>query len=139
MNNTNLELSIMSCLLLKPELMEKIIVEDKHFIKHQRLWKFMKAFYEHYKNFDINLMYSVCREKKQIAYYLEMIADIEITTCHFDLYQKRLIEEYETSIEDKAKVNLIYDLANQLWVGSIDLENFKNKVNEIIGGTNESK
>ena len=41
-NKTNdLEKSILSCLLIKPELMEQLILEDKHFIKNQRMWQFM--------------------------------------------------------------------------------------------------
>ena len=61
MNKYNdLEMSILSCLLLKPELlMESLIIEDKHFIKHKKLWVFMKEFYNKFHNFDITLMCSI--------------------------------------------------------------------------------
>ena len=68
MNKYNdLELSILSCLLQKPSLMNEVILEDKHFIKHQKIWLFMKAFYNRYKTFDIQLMYSICKDKWQIV------------------------------------------------------------------------
>ena len=63
----DLEFSILSCLLIKPELMENVILEDKHFKRTQRMWQFMKSFYKKFKTFDINLMYSICKDKWQIV------------------------------------------------------------------------
>ena len=46
MNKYNdLELSILSCLLQRPELMKNVILEDKHFKKHLNIWIFMKSVY----------------------------------------------------------------------------------------------
>ena len=55
MNYIDLEISILSCLLQKPELMEDTILEDKYFTKHKKIWLFMKAFYKRFNNFDITL------------------------------------------------------------------------------------
>ena len=133
MNNeiTDLEMNIMSCLLLKPELMEKIILEDKHFVKHQRLWQFMKAFYKKFQTFDVQLMYSVCKDKWHIVNYMVMLLDIEITTHNFDLYQKQLIDLYEERKKDKFIIENVYRLANELYVRNISVEEFKKQTQKI--------
>ena len=91
----DLEFAILSCLLIKPELMEKVILEDKHFKRTQRMWQFMKAFYKKFKTFDINLMYSICKDKWQIVEYISLLLELEPTVSAFDKYQKQLIELYE--------------------------------------------
>lgn len=121
----DLEKSILSCLLIKPELMEQLILEDKHFIKNQRMWQFMKAFYNKFKTFDIQLMFSVCKDKWQIINYIIMLLDIEVTTHNFDKYQKQLIELYEESKKEKWIIDKIYELANNLYVRNIDLKEFE--------------
>ena len=133
-NIDNLELNVMSCLLIKPELMNEVILEDKHFIKHQRLWKFMKAFYKKFVTFDVQLMYSICKDKFHIVHYMDWLLDLEPTANNFELYQKRLIEEYEESEIENQKINFIYDYANDLWVRKITLKEFKKKVDELLGG-----
>lgn len=130
----DLELNIMSCLLLKPELMKDIILEDKHFTKHQRLWQFMKAFYKKFETFDVQLMYSVCKDKWHIVNYMEWLVELEPIPNNFYKYQKQLIELFHETEEEKIKIDLIYKYANDLWVRNISLEDFKNKVDEIIGG-----
>lgn len=133
MNNeiTDLEMNVMSCLLLKPELMEKIILEDKHFVKHQRLWQFMKAFYNKFKTFDVQLMYSVCKDKWHIVNYMVILIDIEVTTHNFNLYQKQLIDLYEERKKDKFIIENVYKLANELYVRNISVEEFKNQTQKI--------
>lgn len=142
--SNDLELSILSCLVLEPELMDKLILEDKHFVKHQRLWQFMKSFYSKFKTFDVQLMASICKDKYHIVSYIVMLADIEITTINFDKYQKQLIELYEESKKEKWLIEKVYDLANDLYVRKIKYEDFKNKLQEIesdaekiFGGDND--
>lgn len=127
----NLEMNIMSCLLIKPELMEKLILEDKHFVKHQRLWQFMKAFYKKFNTFDVQLMYSVCKDKWHIINYIILLLDVETTTHNFDLYQKQLLELYEERKKDKFIIENVYKLANELYVRNISVENFKIQIEKI--------
>ena len=132
MNEYNdLELSILSCLLIKPELMNELILEDKHFVKHQRLWQFMKAFYKKFQTFDIQLMYSVCRDKWHIVGYMVMLLDKEPTYYNFKKYQNQLIELYEENKKDKIIIDSVYKLANDLYVRNITTSEFKNKIDEI--------
>lgn len=131
-NKTNdLEKSVLSCLLIKPKLMEQLILEDKHFIKNQRMWQFMKAFYNKFKTFDIQLMASVCKDKWQIMNYIIMLLDYEVVTCNFDKYQKQLIELYEESKKEKWIVDKIYELANNLYVRNIELKDFDYNLKKI--------
>jgi hypothetical protein len=127
----DMELNVMACLLINPKLMDKVIVEDKHFIKHQRLWQFMKAFYKKFKTFDLQLMYSVCSDKYHIVNYTTWLVTIDTMPSHFDLYQKRLIEQYEESKKNKWIIDNIYKVANDLYVRNISIEAFKNRVDEI--------
>ena len=123
--NNDLEKAILSCLLIKPELMEQLILEDKHFVKNQRMWQFMKAFYDKFKTFDIQLMASVCKDKWQVVNYIIMLLDYEVTTHNFEKYQKQLIQLYEETKKEKWIIEKIYELANNLYVRNIDLKEFE--------------
>ena len=133
----NLEFSILSCLLIKPELMEKIILEDRHFKKTQRIWQFMKSFYKKFKTFDVNLMYSVCKNKWQLIEYISLLLDFEPTANEFDKYQQQLIELYEEQEKDKYIIEKVYKLANELIVRSISTNDFKKEIDNVYYNANE--
>lgn len=127
----DLELSILSCLILDPDLNKKLRVNDIHFKKHRRMFLFMKSFYERFGTYDIQLMYSVCKDKWHIINYLEMLMDVEITTKNFELYQDRLIEQYYTSEKDKWIAEKVFQKASDLFVGKISSLMFKNEIEKI--------
>lgn len=133
----DLEINILSCLLQKPELMEKIILEDKHFVKNQRLWQFMKAFYKKFGTFDIPLMYSVCQDKFKLVMYVEWLVDIIPSPSLFEKYQKQMIELYEQKKKEKWIINKIFELANELYVGNVPLDDFILKLDEIYSDANK--
>ena len=128
----NLEMSILSCILLKPELMEQVIFEDKHIVSKQRLWQFMKAFYNRYKTFDIQLMYSICKDKWQIVQNIIQLLEYEPSPSLFDTYQKQLIDLYNEGKENKIKIDKVYKPANELYVRNITIEEFKKRINEVL-------
>ena len=127
----DLEINILSCLLQRPELMNKVILEDKHFIKHNKYWKFMKAFYNKFKTFDKTLMYQIVKNKFEFFKYLIWLYEVEPAPSRFELYQKQLIELYNESKKNKWIIENVFDLANDLYVREISVNDFKNKVNEI--------
>lgn len=127
----DLELSILSCLVLDPDLNKKLKVSEIHFKKHRRMFLFMKSFYERFGTYDIQLMYSVCKDKWHIINYLEMLMDVEITTKNFELYQDRLIEQYYTSDKDKWIAEKVFKKASDLFVGKISSLMFKNEIEKI--------
>lgn len=132
MNKYNdLECSILSCLFLKPELMNQIILEDKHFVGYQRIWKFMKAFYKKFGNFDLTLMCSVASNKYNLMKYIIDIAECEPTPLNFELYQKQLIDLYNEQEKNKWIIERAYEITCDLWVRNITTEEYKNKINEL--------
>lgn len=133
----DLEFSILSCLLLKPELMEKLKLEDKHFVRTQRMWQFMKSFYKKFKNFDINLMYSVCKDKFQIIEYISLLLDFEPTASSFEQYQEQLIKLYEEKEKDKWIIEKVFGFANELLVRNISTDEFKKQIDAVYHQANE--
>lgn len=138
MNKYNdLELSILSCLLCKPELMDQVILDDKYFIKHKKIWLFMKSFYNKFHNFDFALMYSICKDKYRIVEYIKWLLDQEIHISRFNDYQKQLIDLYEENKKEKWIIEKIYSLSNDLYVRSIDSNEFKIKLDDIYRNADE--
>lgn len=131
----DLEIAIMSCIIQRPELMKKLKLEEKHFLKHNRLWKFLIAFYEKFETFDFVLMYSVASNKYQLVEYLKQIAESEPAPSLFDKYQDRLIEIYEENQKDKEIRNEIYKIANELYVNKISIQEFKDKIDLFTQGS----
>ena len=132
MNKYNdLELSILSCIIQRPNLMNKIILEDKHFVKHKKLWLFLKAFYKKFGNFDLTLMLSVSKDKNRIIEYVMWLYDKEPAPSLFEIYQKQLIELYEETKKEKWIIDKIYELVNELVVRNIELKDFRKNIDDI--------
>ena len=131
MNYIDLEISILSCLLQKPELMEDTILEDKYFTKHKKIWLFMKAFYKRFNNFDITLMLSISKNKYIISEYICWLAEQEPAPSLFKQYEQQLIDLYNESEKEKLIINKIYELSNDLYVRNININEFKNKLEKI--------
>lgn len=121
----DLELIIMSCLLQRPELMKKAKLKNHHFVKHEKLWIFMKAIYERFGCFDIPLMATVAKNKYKLMEYIEMIIEKEPAPSNFEKYQDLLINMYEQKKKDNFIKEKIYKLATDLYVGNIDIEKFE--------------
>lgn len=133
----DLELNILSCILIKPSLMKKVRLEDKHFRKHQRQWQFIKAVYKKFGTLDIQIMYAVCNNKYHLVEYLQQILMIEPTYDNFDKYQDLLLEQFEETKKNNWIKQEIYVLANNLYVGNIKIDEFQDKVKEIYHNAEE--
>lgn len=137
MNYTDLEISILSCLLRKPELMENTILEDKYFIKHKKIWLFMKAFYKRFKNFDITLMLSISKNKYRMSEYICWLAEQEPAPSLFKQYEKQLIDLYNETKKEKWIIEKVYELTNDLYVRNIKVNEYIEKVKEIYNNADE--
>lgn len=127
----NMELNIMCCVLMRPELMEQIEIEDREFTNFKRLWRFLKTFYNKFETFDIELMASVCNDKYQIIEYVQMILERQATTVNFKKYQKALLDlnhkkKLEDFFTDKA-----YEYVFELGTSTITSDEFIEKINEL--------
>ena len=138
MNKYNdLEMSILSCILLEPKLMDELIIDEKHFVKHYKLFIFMKEFYKRFGNFDITLMCSINKNRYEMMEYIIMLIDIEVTTKNFKLYQEQLIALYNEKKKEQWKIEQIYSLANSLLVRNINTNEFRSKVTEVYNNAEE--
>ena len=127
----DIELDIMACLLLKPELMEKLKVQDEHFTKHKRLWIFMRTFYEKFKTFDISLMYSACKDKYQIVQSIEILLNREPTSINFEKYQDLLIEQHAENRYEKWLILKICELSDSLYLKQINTSEYASKLRNL--------
>ena len=134
---SDLELSILSCILQKPELIKNNRLDDKYFIKHKKIWLFMKSFYKKFNNFDLTLMMAVSKNKHRMIEYIIWLIDKEPTTKMFDLYIDELIEEYKELEQNKYIREKIYELATDLYLKNIDVKDFKKRCNEIYDNAKE--
>lgn len=127
----DLELTVISCLLNNPEYMKETILKDEYFVKHKRLWKFLKVFYNKYKTFDLNLMYAVADDKPMFMMHMEQLTDYEILTNHFKEYELMLKEKYYEDEKEQWISEQVFGLASEFYVKSIDLNEFKIKLDKI--------
>ena len=127
----DLEVSILSCLLQRPQLMENTILEDKYFIKNKKIWSFMKAFYKKFKNFDFTLMMSISKNKNMMVEYICWLVEQEPAPSLFKEYEKQLIDLYNETKKEKWIIEKIYDLSNELYVRNIKVDEFQNKIKEV--------
>lgn len=129
MNKYNdLETSILSILLQKPNLMNNLIIDEKYFIKNKKIWLFMKSFYKRFGNFDLNLMYSVCKNKYHLMSYIEQLILSEPCVSLFEDYQKQLMKEYDELKKDKWIREKVYELANDYYMMNLSLNEFKKEI-----------
>lgn len=132
MNKYNdLEMTVLSCLLQKPEFMKTTKLKDEHFKSHKRLWKFMQIFYEKYQTFDFNLMYAVVSDKYRFMDYMVRLVDFEILPNNFEKYEDMLILKCYEDEKEQWIIEQVFGLANKLYVKSINLDEFKLKCNKI--------
>ena len=127
----DLELAVLSCVLQKPKLMENTILKDKYFIKHKKIWIFLKAFYKRFKCFDLTLMYSISKNKYRIVEYIAWLIDQEATPSVFKQYEEELVNKFYEKKKDKYISEKIYELAMDLICRNISLEDFKSRLEKV--------
>ena len=137
MNYVDLEISILSCLLQRPELMEDTILKDMYFVKHKKIWLFMKAFYKRFKNFDITLMMFISKNKYRMSEYICWLIDQEPAPSLFKQYEKQLIDLYNEKQKEKWIIEKAYELANDLYVRNIKIEEYIDKIKEIYNNADK--
>lgn len=134
---TDLEISVLSLLLQKPELMKKTRLENKHFIKHKKIWIFMNEFYKRFGNFDLTLMMAVSKNKYRTVEYIAYLIDQEASPSLFKVYEQQLIDEYNQTKKNKYVIEKVYELANSLYVGNITLTDFNKNLSDLYKNANE--
>lgn len=129
----DLEESILACLLLNPNNMKKLIVEEKHFKKFGYLFVFMNEFYKKYHNFDTTLMLAVVKGNDELTILdaITYLLDIFVIPTHFMDYQNKLIDMYGRSKKEEWLRKKIYEKATRLYVGSISVEQYNEEIKRL--------
>lgn len=133
MNYADLEDSILASLLVCPEYMESLIVEERHFKKFGYILTFFKEFYSQYKNLDLNLMWSVVKgdSQEKLLEAIEYLVGVFAMPTHCLDYQKRLLKIYAKDKKEDWLRKKIYLKATSLYLGNSTLEEFNNEVNRL--------
>lgn len=128
----NLEMTIMSCLLQKPELMQNPRLTDDLFQNQQKLWQFMKAVYKKFGCFDLNLMYNNVRNKYNYIGMITELIDIEPVPSNIEYYIDELIRTKNEDETERHRANAIFSLAHDLIQRNITSKEFKEKVDKMF-------
>ena len=131
-----LEATVLSCLILKPNLMNDLILEDKHFIKYQRIWQYMKSFYKKYSTFDLQLMFALCKDKYSLIDYIKILVLNDVDVDNFNLYQQALLDEFNENKKERWIKNKIFVLTNELINQNISLKDFDLKYKKLYEDVN---
>lgn len=124
-----LESAVLNCLIVKPELFKTIKLNEKHFKKHRRFYKFLKEFYDLFGKIDFSLIKTCSINPNEVMNYVADIIDTTSIPSNFELYEERLLKFYNQfeTIEEINKLN------KKLYLREIDLDDFKIELKEIIG------
>lgn len=129
----DLEINILSCLVQKPKLMNKIFITDDDFKYHKRFWLFMKSFYKKFGTFDLVLMNDICKNSYKFVAYIEQLTDatLLLNDEQFIDYQNALLELQKENKKDEWIIDKCFKLANDLYVKNISVQDFKLLVNKV--------
>lgn len=135
----NLEITIISCLLNNPKLMESPKLTDDLFTTQQKLWQFMKAVYKKFGCFDLALMYNNVRNKYNYLGMITQLLDVEPVTSNFDYYVDELIRMKNEDETERNRANAIFSLAHDLIQHNITSKEFKEKVDKMFQEEKDGK
>jgi len=99
----NTEEAVLGCLLLKPELFEKVVVDKIHFLdtKNQKVFEIMKMQYHDFKTISITgigdnykQFFSNKQSLNDFVTYLSMLMCVDCIPTNFDYYQETLLKNY---------------------------------------------
>jgi hypothetical protein len=127
----DLEGSIISCIIQRPELIEKINGKENYFIKYKKLILFLQAVYKKFGVFNLDLLFNVCKQEYKLLWHIEWLAQLEPAPSQIDLYIQEL-EELRTELKkDKWIREKIYSLASELYIKNITIPEFNSKLEQI--------
>ena len=136
-NYGELELLILSCIWINPELLDTTKLKEEHFINNKKIFLFFKSFYKKFGVMDSELMCRVVNDKYKYIDYIKVISQLEPTVCNFEKYENILLELYNEAKEEKFLREKIFALANDLYVKNISSGEFKQQVDTLYNNIKE--
>lgn len=137
MGYNDLELGLLSCLIIHPEYMETTVLEEKYFKKYKNIWIYLKSFYDKFKTFDLTLMCSFSKNRDKTLNMVMGLMDCEVVCYNFKKYEQRLIDMYNQSKTDEAKIQRYYELASNVLFGNIDLATYEKEIRKELLANDE--
>lgn len=135
-NYGELELSILCCFWLKPELLETTKLNEKHFINNKKIFILFQSFYKKFGNLNIESMCSLVNDNYKLMDYMKIIIEREPTISHFQKYESLLIELYEESEQEKWLREKVFELANDFYMKNINSKQFKEQIDNLYKNVN---
>lgn len=137
----DLEEAIISCLLQKPELMNKLIVDEKDFYKYPKQFKFFCDFYNRFGCLDLVLMVSKIRpsDRYKIIDIFDKLIDFEPSPSCFRLYQEALLEynkEHKKELLENQIKDKIFNKILELNQSDVELDIWFDEIEKIKGELN---
>ena len=130
-NYGQLELLILSCMMIKPKLLETTKLEAKHFKHSSKIFILFNSFYKKFGTLDCELMCKMVDNKYKYIDYIKVLSELEPTASNFEKYESLLLELYHEQINERILRSKIFSLANDLYVGNITSKEFKDKIDNI--------
>lgn len=129
-NYGQLELLILSCMMIKPKLLETTKLEVKHFKHSSKIFILFNSFYKKFGTLDCELMCKMVDNKYKYIDYIKVLSELEPTASNFEKYENLLLELYQEQIDEKIFKSKVFNLANDLYVGNITCKDFTDKINK---------
>ena len=126
-----LELLILSCIWVKPELLDTTKLEEKYFVNNKKIFMFFKSFYKKFGFFDNELMCKKASDRYKYNDYVKVLANLEPTPSHFKMYESLLIELYNEATEEKWLREKTFQLANDFYMKNINSKEFKEQFDNL--------
>lgn len=129
---TDLEKTILSCLLNDSNLMKNEKLTDDLFQDNQKTWQFMKAIYKKYGCFDLSLMYNVVANKYNYMGFIIELLDIECVPSSIDYYINQLLSIRKEEEIETTRINAIFRMSHDLMARNMTSSEFKIKIDEMF-------
>jgi hypothetical protein len=136
-NYGELELLILSCIWIKPELLKTTKLQEKHFVYNKKIFLFFKSFYEKFGFFDNELACKKASNRYKYNEYIKVIANLEPTISNFEKYVDLLLELYNESKEENYLREKVFELANDLYMKNINSKEFKERLDNLYSNVKE--
>lgn len=137
----DLEEAIISCLLQKPELVNKLIVDDTDFNNYPKQFKFFQNFYERFGCLDLVLMVNKIKpaDRHKIIDIYDKLIDFEPSPSCFRLYQEALLEynmEHKKELFENQIKEKIIKTMSELNSNNAELSTWFDEIEKIKEGVN---
>lgn len=127
----HIELSILSCFWLKPELLNETKLEEKHFKYGKKIFVLFKSFYKKFGNLDIESICHLVNDQYKFMDYMKVITQQEPTVANFKMYEDLLIDLYNEEDHERWLRSAAFSIANDFYTRNINSKEFKEQIDKL--------